>query len=139
MSVMSVLHPRLKLPLHVVQLVFIFAVVILSAVRLLLPGQPSGQNNTIALGMGAKSIIILAYQIGSEHWGPMKKWASLKANAILNCLEIVFWCAVVFFSIQGNIQACVGTGCILSWVACGIAIVVVYVLCFPSWCLMSEA
>ncbi|KAK7408074.1 hypothetical protein QQX98_009789 [Neonectria punicea] len=70
----------------------------------------------MALGMAAKSLIILLYEILSSHVRAFKKWASLKAYVILNALEIVFWGAVAFLMIQANIKFCSGLSCTLSWV-----------------------
>lgn len=55
-----------------------------------------------------------------------RRWASLKAYAILNGLEVLFWAAVVFLMIQANIARCVGLGCTLSWVIIGLAVVLTY-------------
>lgn len=74
---------------------------------------------------GAKSIIIILYEVISERMG---KWASLKANMILNCLEVVFWAAVAFLGIQANMKFCVGTNCIVAWAVCGVAGTLRYVL-----------
>jgi len=63
-------------------------------------------------------LIIILYQVVTGHSARFHKWASLKANMILNCLEVVFWGAVVFLGIQANMNYCVGTNCTLSWVVC---------------------
>ncbi|KAJ4397799.1 hypothetical protein N0V93_002036 [Gnomoniopsis smithogilvyi] len=116
------LDTRFKLPVHIVELVIIVAVLAISGARLTMPGLPRTRANTIALGFSAKSIAFIAYQLLSEHVARFSRWKSLKAYAILNGLEIVFWGAVVFLLIQANIQVCIGTGCILSWVVVGLAI-----------------
>ncbi|KAM0323123.1 hypothetical protein ACHAQA_008973 [Verticillium albo-atrum] len=115
---------RYKFRIHIIQLVLIHIVLGLAGARVFMKGTPRTRSNTIALGMGAKSLIILFYQLGTEHVARLRKWASLKAFAILNCLEIVFWGAVIFLVMQGNLQVCVGTGCILSWIVFGLAIVI---------------
>lgn len=68
-------------------------------------------------------MIIIWYQILTEHFSRCRRWKSLKAYSILNGLEVVFWAAVVFLVIQANIQRCVGLGCTLSWVALGFAVI----------------
>lgn len=78
---------------------------------------------TVIFHQGGKSLVIIFYQILTEHVARFRRWRSLKANAILNALEIVFWAAVVFLTIQANVQICVGVGCTLSWVTCGVAAV----------------
>lgn len=71
--------------------------------------------------------MILQYQLLTEHVSRFKRWGSLKAYAILNGLEIVFWAAVVFLMIQANVARCVGVGCTLSWIIIGLAVVLAYV------------
>jgi hypothetical protein len=124
------------------------------------PGAPRSRANTMALGIvrpsstlhtslisipflqpkltsfyfkGAKSLIIIAYQLLTEHTQKCKRWASLKANMILNSLEVVFWAAVVFMIIQANLKFCVGTSCIVSWVVCVLGGILRYVLNFLSY------
>ncbi|VUC35631.1 unnamed protein product [Clonostachys rosea] len=129
---------RLKLPLHLVELFLIIAVLILSVVRMLKqpPNAPRGRSNTMALGMSAKSLVILLYQLLSEHVQAFKRWSSLKAYVILNALEIVFWGAVVFMMIQANINFCEGFTCTLSWVVCVLGIImstIAFYLTIITW------
>lgn len=127
MSLQSFLSPRYKLSIHIVQIILVTIAIGLSVPRLFMKGQPRTRANTIALGMGAKSLIFIAYQILTEHVAYFHRWASLKANLIINALEQVFWGAVVFLVIQANISRCVGIGCTLSWVVVGLSIVLTYV------------
>ncbi|EOD42849.1 putative cytochrome p450 protein [Neofusicoccum parvum UCRNP2] len=96
-----IFDPRFNLRIHLLQLVLIVTAVILT--------------------FGAKSLIIIAYQLLTCHVEKFKKWASPKANAILNTLEIVFWAAVTFMVFQANLNSCTGTSCILSWIVVGLA------------------
>lgn len=66
-------------------------------------------------------MIIIIYQLLTGHVARFQKWASFKANAILNSLEVVFWAAVLFMVFRANLQSCSGTSCILSWVVVGLA------------------
>ncbi|KAJ9132429.1 hypothetical protein NKR23_g11207 [Pleurostoma richardsiae] len=115
---MELFSNRYKLVIHIIQMVLIVTVLILSVVRLLTrpPGAPRTRANTMALGMSAKSLVIMLYEVLSEHVRAFKKWASLKAYVILNGLEIAFWGAVAFMMIQANTKFCVGTNCVLSWI-----------------------
>lgn len=72
-------------------------------------------------------MIIIAYQILTEHRERFSRWKSYKAYAILNGLEIVFWGAVIFLIIQANIKSCVGISCTLRWIAVVVSIVITYV------------
>ncbi|EWY83041.1 hypothetical protein FOYG_15117 [Fusarium oxysporum NRRL 32931] len=125
----SIFSNRLKLPLHLVELLLIISVLILSVIRMLKQPKnaPRSRSNTMALGMSAKSLIILLYQLLSEHVQAFKKWSSLKAYVILNALEIVFWAAVAFMMIQANLKFCEGFTCILSWIVCVLGVVMRYV------------
>ncbi|KAF3764138.1 hypothetical protein M406DRAFT_260275 [Cryphonectria parasitica EP155] len=114
---------RYKLPLHCVELFLIVAVIAISGARLTLPGLTRTRANTIALSFSAKSIAFIGYQVVTEHVAQFRRWKSLKAYAIINGLEIVFWGAVVFLLIQANVARCIGTGCTLSWVVVSISIV----------------
>ncbi|KAE8162391.1 hypothetical protein BDV40DRAFT_300417 [Aspergillus tamarii] len=116
---MNLLDPRWKLPLHCFQIFLIVMVIGLSVPRLFMKGQPRTRASTIGLGMSAKSLVIVLYQVLTEHIPALRKWASLKAYTILNVLEIVFWAAVAVLTVQANIQICIAPGCILGW---GVAI-----------------
>jgi hypothetical protein len=70
---------------------------------------------------------VIAYQVATEDFARFAKWHSYKANAILNSLEIVFWAAVCFVTIQANIQRCSGTGCTLSWIMVALSGILTYV------------
>ncbi|KAJ5927221.1 hypothetical protein N7516_008994 [Penicillium verrucosum] len=114
---MALFHPHHKFKVHLVQLFLAVVIIALSVARLLLSGQETRTRaSTMGLGMGAKSLVIILYQLVTEHVSRFQRWASLKAYLILNSLEIVFWGAVVFLVLQANLQVCVGTGCALGWV-----------------------
>ncbi|ENH73613.1 hypothetical protein FOC1_g10002863 [Fusarium oxysporum f. sp. cubense race 1] len=91
---------RNKLPLQIVLVTLIITVITLSGVRLILPNRPPGRSTTMGLGMGAKSLIILTYEILTEHSIRFHRWSSLKAYFILNAMEVVFWAAVAFMMIR---------------------------------------
>ncbi|KAF4339195.1 cytochrome P450 monooxygenase [Fusarium beomiforme] len=107
---------RNKIPLQIVLVILILTVITFSGVRLVLPNRPPGRSTTMGLGMGAKSLIILSYEILTEHSVRFHRWSSLKAYFILNAMEVVFWAAVAFMMIRGNTNVCVGTSCALGWV-----------------------
>ncbi|WZH45707.1 uncharacterized protein QYS62_006775 [Fusarium acuminatum] len=107
---------RNKIPIQVVQVILIITVIALSGARLLMPNRPPGRSATMGLGMGAKSLIILSYEILTEHFSRFHRWGSLKAYFILNTMEIVFWAAVAFMMLRGNTNLCVGASCVVGWV-----------------------
>ncbi|KAM5374832.1 hypothetical protein ACJZ2D_006326 [Fusarium nematophilum] len=115
---------HVKLPVHLVQIFLALAVLILSVVRMLNrpANAPRGQSNTMALGMSAKSLIVILYQLLCEHVRSFKPWSSPRACVILNALEVVLWGAVVYMMIQSNLKFCQGLACTLSWVVVGMAV-----------------
>ncbi|KAH8588275.1 hypothetical protein B0O99DRAFT_600956 [Bisporella sp. PMI_857] len=134
-------RPKIKLWIHLVILTLVGAVLGVTAIKLWkfksplapaggsgAPGRGGGRGNTIALSMGAKSIIIVTYQVLTEHRKSWKRWASLKANLILNIIEVVAWGGVTGLTASPLIKSCSGTGCILGW----IVVVLAGFLCFLS-------
>lgn len=63
----------------------------------------------------------------TEHTYRFRKWASLKANAILNTMEIAFWFVVVIITFITNTQRCSGMSCVISWVVGLLAAILTYV------------
>ncbi|KAH7160404.1 hypothetical protein B0J13DRAFT_519815 [Dactylonectria estremocensis] len=115
--------PRFKTPMHLVQMVFIIGVIAVSAARMTMKNSPRGRSTTIGLAMGAKSLVIIGYQLLTEHVDRFNSWASLKAFMILNCLEVAFWGAVAFLTLQANIKQCDGTSCTLGWIVVVLAVI----------------
>ncbi|OAA71825.1 hypothetical protein LEL_09060 [Akanthomyces lecanii RCEF 1005] len=109
--------PQYKLHLHVVQILLTTVIMILAIIKLatLTRTAPRTRSDTIALGMGAKSLVIILYQVCAEHVARLRKCHSYKANLILNSLEIVFWAAVAFLTMQANLKSCSGIGCGVGW------------------------
>ncbi|TVY83706.1 hypothetical protein LSUE1_G001137 [Lachnellula suecica] len=79
---------------HMVQIILVLAALSVTGVRLLttksVPGVTPSRAKTMALGVGAKSLIIIIYELATSHTKKFRKWHSLMANMILNCLEQVF-------------------------------------------------
>lgn len=44
----------------------------------------------------------MAYQVVTAHAARFKRWASSKANMILNIIDTVFWFALFIISIMGT-------------------------------------
>jgi hypothetical protein len=61
-------------------------------------------------------LVLIGYQIFAERTG---KLYSVKANIIINVLEVVFWAAVSGMSVQGSFRFCTGsslaTHCYIGW------------------------
>lgn len=103
---------------------------ILSVVRLALPGSIPSRMNIWILVVASpttpsapserltdtplkclKSMLILTYEVLTERNTRFQKWASKKANLILNCIEPVFWLAAFVLSAMGVSTRCHGAIC----------------------------
>jgi hypothetical protein len=70
----------------------------------------------LSTAQGVKSIIFIGYQLLAEHTTRFARWKSLKANAILNCIEIVFWLAAIVLIFMGITTSCFGSSCAVNWI-----------------------
>ncbi|KAM0283759.1 hypothetical protein ACHAQH_002348 [Verticillium albo-atrum] len=121
---MGFFDPKHKGKLHVVQVVLVIAALALSGVRIVLAEFPMTRADTMALGMGAKSLIIIGYQVASEPGRWLRRFGSLKANFILNIIEVAAWGAVVYLVMTSTLRMCkgpLGTSCLLAWIIIGVA------------------
>ncbi|KAI0376828.1 hypothetical protein F5Y04DRAFT_285506 [Hypomontagnella monticulosa] len=114
---------RFKFTVHIVQLILITLVIILSIVRFSMKEVPPQRAHIMGIAIGAKSTIFILYQVLTEHTQKFAKWASKKANFVLNCLDVPFWGAVMYMLFSANMQYCVGTTCAVSWVLASLALV----------------
>lgn len=84
----------------------------------------SSKINSLKVSQGAKSLIIVAYELLTEHCRALRRWQSYKAYWILNALEVVFWGAVATIIMQANFSHCAGVGCKLSWAVVAVSMVI---------------
>lgn len=75
------------------------------------PFPEPAKTHASSTAQGVKSIIIIGYQLLSEHTARFSRWRSLKANAILNCIEVVFWLAAIIVKFMGVSRTCKGNSC----------------------------
>ncbi|KAH8733970.1 hypothetical protein BGZ61DRAFT_445627 [Ilyonectria robusta] len=106
-----------KTRVHIGQIVLVILIIGLSGARVATKpsGIPTSRSDTIAITMSVKTLVILTYQLVTEHVSNFKKWGSLKAYAILNTLEILFWFVVVILAFMGISTFCQGTNCAMIW------------------------
>lgn len=71
--------------------------------------------------------MIISYELLTEYVPRLRRWGSLKAYWILNAMEVVFWGAVAYMTIQGNNRVCIGVSCTLGWVILALSISLRYV------------
>jgi hypothetical protein len=58
-------------------------------------------NSTSLLCQSVKSLVVLAYEICTERIPKFRRFGSLKAYSILNCIEAVFWIVAVAMTGMG--------------------------------------
>ncbi|KAI0877445.1 hypothetical protein GGS24DRAFT_447076 [Hypoxylon argillaceum] len=88
--------------------------------------------------VGAKSLIIQAYQLLTEHVTRLARWKSPKANAILNCLEVLVWAAFTGLLGQANLSKCVGQACGLGWATAALGGVLIQFTIWMAVCTYLE-
>ncbi|KAK5717009.1 hypothetical protein LTR17_016151 [Elasticomyces elasticus] len=120
MPISRLLEERWKDLLHYIQIGVTSLAIILSIGRLAIRNPPASRGNVLSISMGIKSLIIIAYQLLSERKQRFRRWHSLKAFAILNTMEVVFWLTVVVVSGMGASRTCG-----MSTNACSIGVLVI--------------
>ncbi|KAM0421521.1 hypothetical protein ACHAPT_010695 [Fusarium lateritium] len=78
-------------------------------------GTPTTRSDTLGITMAIKSIVFLAYQLLTDKVDRFRKWKSLKAYAVLNTMEIVFWFVVPIITFMGISRFCQGVNCAFAW------------------------
>ncbi|CAK1362491.1 uncharacterized protein RHO25_004006 [Cercospora beticola] len=101
MAIADTFTERFKTRVHIIQIVLIVIILGVTFGRVSIPNPPISRSSIMAIPIGIKSLIIIAYQMLSEHSSRFKRWRSLKANMILDCLETVFWLAVIVVTAMG--------------------------------------
>ncbi|KAG7284516.1 hypothetical protein NEMBOFW57_010891 [Staphylotrichum longicolle] len=104
------LDPRRKTLEHLVELALVIVVLILTGIYLNMGIRPT-RSEIMVIPIGVKSIIIIGYQLLSEHTARFSRWRSPKANTILNCIEVVFWLAAIIVKFMGVSRTCTGNSC----------------------------
>ncbi|KAI1061441.1 hypothetical protein LB507_011270 [Fusarium sp. FIESC RH6] len=72
---------------------------------------PMSRMDIMAITMSIKSFFFLAYEFSTEKIDRFKRFGSLKAYAILNTLDILFWMVVMGLTFSGVSRICVGANC----------------------------
>jgi hypothetical protein len=137
------LEPVWKFRSHCIEIVLITIAIILTGVCIgLAPFVGRGDIMVIAIvslvhlpqkkhplmtSKGVKSILFIAYQIVTERSTRYRKWASLKANVVLNSIEIPFWLVVIILKFMGVSTFCSGSSCGVS-VIIGLVAIVIFVI-----------
>ncbi|KAF9884978.1 hypothetical protein FE257_000888 [Aspergillus nanangensis] len=114
---------RTQFRLHIIIGILVLITFILAIARLANKGTPSSRSNTWGIAVCVKSAVFLVYQVLTEHHGRFERWASAKANMVLNIIDTVFWLALFIITIMGTANACSGSSCPLGGVLATLAII----------------
>ncbi|KAK4099181.1 hypothetical protein N658DRAFT_498536 [Parathielavia hyrcaniae] len=112
-----------KLPEHLLVLGLVLLLLILTGVYMNL-APFYGRSDIMGIAYSVKSIIIIAYQLLTEHTERFARWKSLKANFILNCIEPIFWLTLIILKFMGISSFCSGSSCSVAWIS---AFVVIFI------------
>ncbi|KAH6648051.1 hypothetical protein BKA67DRAFT_683382 [Truncatella angustata] len=123
----GIFNHRLLFVVHIVEVILIITAISITVARIAIMGRITSRADTMSIGMGAKSLLFIAYQLLTQHVESLKRWGSLKANTILNCLDIVFWAAVVYLMAQANALSCPVQTCALSKLVVALGVILRFV------------
>ncbi|KAI7759220.1 hypothetical protein LZL87_008597 [Fusarium oxysporum] len=90
-------------------------------------GIPMTRSDIMAITMSLKSYAFLAYEHVTQKVDKFKRFGSLKANAILNTMDIVFWAVVMGLAFNMATQVCIGANCAIGILVVLVALVVAFV------------
>ncbi|KAI0442787.1 hypothetical protein F4803DRAFT_518020 [Xylaria telfairii] len=127
-----------KFRIHILQTFLTVVVFILSIAYFPTPGAIPTRVRVMIPIISVKSLIIQAYQILTEHTTRFAKWHSLKANAILNCLEVLFWAVFTGLLFSANSAICLGAACGLAWVTAFLSLFLLFSMIWMAVCSCLE-
>ncbi|GAP88271.1 putative cytochrome p450 protein [Rosellinia necatrix] len=127
-----------KFRVHVVQVLLTILITVLAIAYIPTPGAIVTRIRIMVPIIGVKSLIIQAYQILTEHTTRFAKWKSPKANAILNCVEVLFWAAFTGLQFQTNAAICIGPACGLGWATALFSLVLLFLTLWMAVCTCLE-
>ncbi|KAF5579702.1 hypothetical protein FPANT_9553 [Fusarium pseudoanthophilum] len=90
-------------------------------------GIPMTRSDIMAITMSLKTYAFLAYEYLTQKVDKFKKFGSLKANAVLNTMDIVFWAVVMGLAFNMATQVCIGANCAIGILVGLVALVVMLV------------
>ncbi|KAH6988157.1 hypothetical protein BKA56DRAFT_669724 [Ilyonectria sp. MPI-CAGE-AT-0026] len=131
-------NPEYKTKAHIGQFVLIAIIIALAICKIATKPSyiPMNRLDMIGISMSGKTIIVIAYQLLTEHVSRFQKWASLKAYAILNTLEVFLWFVVIILTLWGISMVCVGISCAFGWLValmCLVMTIASFWMAVVSW------
>ena len=74
------------------------------------------ETNSCAISKAVKSILFITYQLLTQHSPRFIRFASLKANFVLNAIDVLFWFTAFILTCMGINVGAVAVGVILLFV-----------------------
>ncbi|RYP40488.1 hypothetical protein DL769_011758 [Monosporascus sp. CRB-8-3] len=130
--------PSYKFRVHLMQIFLVVVGVVIALVAMTIPNGFMTRAHIMALTMGFKTLIIVSYQLITGHVARFSKWKSLKAYAILNCLEVVMWIVAFGMTIQSNNRICIGVTCSLSKFLAANAVIIAVLMLWAAICCVMD-
>ncbi|KAH6643919.1 hypothetical protein C7974DRAFT_407630 [Boeremia exigua] len=107
--------------LHIAQAVLVLGAFIVGCALMADTSMQRSRSTTLVLVYSIKSAIFLLYVYLSTHTERFQRFASLKANFILDTLDCLLWFTAFIISCMGG-GRCAGSSCALLGVAATLAI-----------------
>ncbi|RYP55350.1 hypothetical protein DL768_000105 [Monosporascus sp. mg162] len=95
--------PSYKFRVHLIQIFLVIVGIVIALVAMSIPN-----------GYMTRAQIMAMTNLITQHVARLSKWKSLKAYAILNCVEVLLWVVAFGMTIQSNNRICIGVTCSLS-------------------------
>ncbi|KAH7135284.1 hypothetical protein B0J11DRAFT_518059 [Dendryphion nanum] len=117
--------PKIKRITHIIQAILVLAAFVLGCALMADTSMQRSRSTTLILVYAIKSAIILVYQYLANHTARFQRFASLKAYAILNILECLFWFTAFIISCMGG-KRCSGSSCALIGLSATVSILLTF-------------
>ncbi|KAJ4992526.1 hypothetical protein SVAN01_01909 [Stagonosporopsis vannaccii] len=112
---------RFNKTIHITQAVLVLGAFIVGCALMADSSMPRSRSTTLILVYSIKSALFLLYQYLTTHMDRFRRFASLKANFILDTLDCLLWFTAFIISCMGG-GRCVGSSCALLGVAATVAL-----------------
>lgn len=115
------LATRYNRPTHIAQALLVLIAFIVGCALMANTSMPRSRSTTLILVYSIKSAVFLLYQYLTMHKERFTRWASLKANFILDTFDCLLWFTAFIISCMGG-GRCGGSSCALMGIAATVAL-----------------